>query len=101
MNLHNRDSLRETWVRETLHDPGADLARASADASFRSYWRAHTAGGTRIVMDSPPDKEDVRPWLRLRDVLDGFYDSDGVIPCQIARWISISCPVTAEAIWLT
>ena len=63
MNLHNRDSLRETWVRETLHDPGADLARASADASFRSYWRATSAGRTWVLMDAPPDKEDIRPWL--------------------------------------
>lgn len=37
---------------------------ASADASFRSYWRVQLgAGDTRIVMDAPPAHEDVRPWL--------------------------------------
>ncbi|TXH65586.1 MAG: aminoglycoside phosphotransferase [Lysobacteraceae bacterium] len=39
------------------------------DAGFRSYWRTQTAAGTRIVMDSPPDREDVRPWLRVRAML--------------------------------
>ena len=65
MNLPTRDSLRDAWVRETLHDPAATLARASADASFRSYWRATSAGRSWVVMDAPPDKEDIRPWLEV------------------------------------
>lgn len=36
------------------------------DAGFRSYWRARLGTESFIVMDSPPDKEDVRPWLALR-----------------------------------
>lgn len=65
MNLPTRDSLRDAWVQETLHDPAATLARASADASFRSYWRATSAGRSWVVMDAPPDKEDIRPWLEV------------------------------------
>lgn len=42
-----------------------ELSVASADASFRSYWRAATASETRIVMDAPPAHEDVRPWLDI------------------------------------
>ncbi len=53
-----------------LGDPRAEPVRASVDAGFRSYWRAHSTDGTRIVMDSPPDKEDVGPWLRVRDLLE-------------------------------
>ena len=65
--------------RSELHDfvaaqfPQHDftLAPASADASFRSYWRVDANGETRIVMDAPPDKENIAPWLdigaRLRD----------------------------------
>ncbi len=48
------------------------IEAASADASFRSYWRVSDAGGSWIVMDAPPAQEDVRPWLdigaRLRRV---------------------------------
>ena len=42
------------------------------DAGFRSYWRASSATrpGSTIVMDSPPGQEDVRPWLRIREMLD-------------------------------
>jgi len=43
---------------------GADvaLAPASNDASFRSYLRAGSSP-PRIVMNAPPECEDVRPWL--------------------------------------
>jgi aminoglycoside/choline kinase family phosphotransferase len=42
-----------------------DLAPASADASFRSYWRVTANGDTRVVMDAPPDKENIAPWLDI------------------------------------
>lgn len=65
-----RSSARLAWTRTALADPHAGLARASTDAGFRSYWRADGRDGSRIVMDSPPDKEDVRPWLRMRELLE-------------------------------
>ena len=63
MNLPDRTELRLQWTRQALADPEAALVRASNDASFRSYWRTHSAGRAWIVMDAPPDKEDIRPWL--------------------------------------
>ena len=65
-----RAAQRLAWARTALDDPQASLDRASTDAGFRSYWRSSGSGVARIVMDSPPDKEDVRPWLRLRDLLE-------------------------------
>jgi aminoglycoside/choline kinase family phosphotransferase len=51
------------------------------DAGFRSYWRS-SGTPSRIVMDSPPGKEDVRPWLRIRDLLE----TGGVrVPQVLAR----------------
>ncbi len=44
---------------------GACVSAASADASFRSYWRVEAGGATRILMDAPPGREDVRPWLDI------------------------------------
>lgn len=64
-----RAEARTTWARAATGDASLVLERASMDAGFRSYWRGETAGGTRIVMDSPPDKEDVKPWLRIRALL--------------------------------
>lgn len=66
----DRAILRLQWARHALGIADAGLARASTDAGFRSYWRSVGAKPSRIVMDSPPDKEDVRPWLRVRDLLD-------------------------------
>ncbi|MGH8259974.1 MAG: aminoglycoside phosphotransferase family protein, partial [Steroidobacteraceae bacterium] len=43
---------------------------ASSDASFRRYFRVFHAGGTLIVMDAPPDREDVRPYLEVSALLE-------------------------------
>ncbi|HEY0231231.1 MAG TPA: phosphotransferase [Dokdonella sp.] len=52
---------------------GLVIEPASADASFRSYWRAtDSTGTTRVIMDAPPAQENIGPWLeigsRLRSV---------------------------------
>ncbi len=69
-----RAMARRDWTRAVLEDPDANPERASVDAGFRSYWRVHTPDGTGllksfIVMDSPPDKEDVQPWLQIGALL--------------------------------
>ncbi|MBI5278983.1 MAG: phosphotransferase [Burkholderiales bacterium] len=42
---------------------------ASADASFRRYLRVDGAGGTFIVMDAPPEREDCRPFVRVAQLM--------------------------------
>lgn len=64
-----RAAQRLAWARAATGDPALSLERASVDAGFRSYWRAATAGGSRIVMDAPPALEDPRPWLRIHALL--------------------------------
>ncbi len=57
----------ESWLTR-LH-PGRPFALvpASADASFRRYFRVRFDDGqTAIVMDAPPDREDCRPWLSVQ-----------------------------------
>jgi aminoglycoside/choline kinase family phosphotransferase len=70
MTLPSRAAERLAWTRSALDDPQAQLESASADASFRSYWRSHSGGATWIVMDAPPDKEDIRPWLDIAQRLN-------------------------------
>jgi aminoglycoside/choline kinase family phosphotransferase len=43
----------------------ATLRTASADASFRRYFRIDAADGSRIVMDAPPDKENCRAFVHV------------------------------------
>ena len=59
------DQRRRDWLRSVLGDPNAGLERASEDASFRSYWRVESMGVSRILMDAPPDKEDLSGWLDI------------------------------------
>lgn len=71
--------VRLTLVRQWLATiPGCDpssLTPASADASFRRYFRvamtAPQADGpsTAIVMDAPPDKEPLTAFLQIGEVL--------------------------------
>ena len=79
----HRAAERDAWARAATGDPGLSLAPASADAGFRSYWRATLSSGDRlVVMDSPPALEDVRPWLRMHELLD----TGGVrVPRVLAR----------------
>jgi len=65
----NRETERLAWARQALSHPTLQLERASTDAGFRSYWRTVGLSPSRIVMDSPPDQEDVRPWLAMRALL--------------------------------
>ncbi len=71
METTSREQARLDWTRAALGDPAATLDTASADASFRSYWRVRSNGGTHILMDAPPDREDLGPWLDIASRLVG------------------------------
>ncbi len=48
------------------------ISSASADASFRRYFRVTgDSGATAIVMDAPPPAEDVRPFINMTHLLAG------------------------------
>jgi len=50
-----------------LHN--ADFAPASADASFRRYFRLSNGGESWVVMDAPPEREDCKPFIRIAQLL--------------------------------
>jgi aminoglycoside/choline kinase family phosphotransferase len=43
----------------------------AGDASFRRYERLETAGRRAVLMDAPPPKEDVRPFIAVARLLHG------------------------------
>ncbi len=64
------DQIRD-WLGRELRWPLARIERASADASFRRYFRAwRTDGATRIVMDAPPPHEHIGAYLQVTAVLE-------------------------------
>ena len=60
-----RSAQLRNFVAKQLPGAAASPEPASSDASFRSYWRVRSRDRTRIVMDAPPDLEDVRAWLDI------------------------------------
>src|SRR3984885_7140165 len=66
-----RFNLVTDWVTRELHLSPRLIEPASSDASFRRYFRVFVAdGGTHIVMDAPPGREDVRPYLNITIMLE-------------------------------
>ncbi len=84
-----RAAAFERWLARVAPAHGLrpeTLRLASADASFRRYFRldvdAAHGGGTRIVMDAPPAHEDSRPFVRVA----GLMREAGVCVPQVLDW---------------
>ena len=60
-----RSALLASWLDQDTPFSGSSLAVASADASFRRYFRIHFDGQNYIVMDAPPDLEDSKPFVQI------------------------------------
>jgi N-acetylmuramate 1-kinase len=61
----SRTQTLEAWLHAHLPGEIFSIAPASADASFRRYFRVTGSTGTRIVMDAPPEHEDCRPFVKV------------------------------------
>lgn len=62
----------EQWLATHYRIGTFHLTPASADASFRRYFRVHLAEGPApsvIAMDAPPDREDCRPFIHVAGLL--------------------------------
>ncbi len=68
-NTDPRLQKLERWIAGLPGPPVDRIAPASADASFRRYFRIHRGGGTQIAMDAPPERESLDAWLRVARIL--------------------------------
>jgi hypothetical protein len=57
------------WASQILGSETLRIEPASADASFRRYFRITLDASSYIVMDAPPEKEDVRPFLHVGNLM--------------------------------
>jgi aminoglycoside/choline kinase family phosphotransferase len=66
-----RMSRLENWLDSITAHKLTDIRPASADASFRRYFRVtdSNTGNTFIVMDAPPEKEDCEPFIHITRLL--------------------------------
>ncbi|HEY6094834.1 MAG TPA: phosphotransferase [Gallionellaceae bacterium] len=58
------------WLTGLYPDQPFTIAPASADASFRRYFRATFADRTLIVMDAPPEHENCAPFIHVDQLFD-------------------------------
>ncbi|MEK6806718.1 MAG: phosphotransferase [Pseudomonadota bacterium] len=70
--LDERALLAKNWALARLGLKDAGFAPASADASFRRYFRIRDGARSWIVMDAPPEKEDSRPFIQIARWLRGW-----------------------------
>jgi aminoglycoside/choline kinase family phosphotransferase len=62
------EQLQE-WLAVFFAAASYSLRRASADASFRRYFRVSVGGESWIAMDAPPQRENCRPYVRVAGLL--------------------------------
>lgn len=58
------------WLLQFENLRVASLSPASADASFRRYFRVRTTNSCLIAMDAPPDREDCAAFVRVAGFLE-------------------------------
>lgn len=57
------------WLENNLLLTVENLTPASSDASFRRYFRIKTPDGYFIVMDAPPEKENIQPFIKVAGLM--------------------------------
>lgn len=81
-----RQAAFDHWLQGLAAPQGLrpqTLRPASADASFRRYLRVDTEdGGSRIVMDAPPDKENCKPFVQVA----GLMKAAGLLVPEVLAW---------------
>ena len=71
-----RQDLLNGWVT-TLYSSKYTISPASSDASFRNYYRIKSNKKSKIIMDAPPGKEPLGPFL---DITKRLKDADVNVP---------------------
>ena len=58
------------WLENELNLDTGTIEPASSDASFRRYFRIFLQQKTHIIMDAPPQLENLRPFLHVAELMD-------------------------------
>ncbi|HSJ98592.1 MAG TPA: phosphotransferase [Myxococcota bacterium] len=67
--MDDRFRALDAWLRASLAGAPFRVEPASADASFRRYFRVFSGGATAIAMDAPPGREDSAAFVRVAGLL--------------------------------
>jgi aminoglycoside/choline kinase family phosphotransferase len=67
--MHERESALREWIKQTIKCDDFTLNPLPGDASFRRYFRLHHQDKSQVIMDAPPVKEDIKPFIHIATVL--------------------------------
>jgi aminoglycoside/choline kinase family phosphotransferase len=69
MILDSRFEQLQDWLKTVAGIHDYEIAPASADASFRRYFRVRFDATSRIIMDAPPEQEDCHPFIHVSSLM--------------------------------
>ncbi|MGH8865632.1 MAG: aminoglycoside phosphotransferase family protein, partial [Burkholderiales bacterium] len=82
----DRYTSLQDWIARQFPGKAFTLSPASADASFRRYFRVTFPYSTLIAMDAPPPQEDCRPFVRVAALMaDAKVHVPAVLAQDLAR----------------
>ena len=82
----DRYAALQDWIARQFPGNAFTLSPASADASFRRYFRVTFPDSTLIAMDAPPPQEDCRPFVRVAALMaDASIHVPAVLAQDLAR----------------
>lgn len=67
--MQTRETALNEWLKMILGETAFIVTPLAGDASFRRYFRLHTDGLTRVIMDAPPNKETIAPFIQIGGLL--------------------------------
>ncbi|QDP71308.1 phosphotransferase [Legionella israelensis] len=67
--MQQRENTLKEWLEKLIGHSMFTLIPLAGDASFRRYFRLTVNGMSRIVMDAPPEKERLEPFIKIAEIL--------------------------------
>lgn len=80
--MQTRQNELNEWLKTIMGNTQYTITPLAGDASFRRYYRLYSEGVTQIVMDAPPEKEAIGPFIHI---------------CQILRKAGVHAPLVVAA----
>ncbi|WP_058492456.1 aminoglycoside phosphotransferase family protein [Legionella worsleiensis] len=67
--MHERENALKVWLEDIIPQKDFHIEALTGDASFRRYFRVRYNGQSFIVMDAPPEKEAIKPFLHFAETI--------------------------------
>jgi aminoglycoside/choline kinase family phosphotransferase len=67
--MQTRENALHQWLKTIYPNAEYTITPLAGDASFRRYYRLHQAMSSHIIMDAPPDKLTLSPFVYIQNLL--------------------------------